>query len=109
MVQQESLINKLKTNLPKNLILVAPRYFGKKTLVSEITDISYVYVDHKIDAIREIDLDGNYIFTDIDDWNVSSYSALLKHLEEGTGIILLLVEIYLIYPNPFIQDVLLNH
>ena len=85
MVQQESLINKLKTNLPKNLILVAPRYFGKKTLVSEITDISYVYVDHKIDAIREIDLDGNYIFTDIDDWNVSSYSALLKHLEEGTG------------------------
>ena len=85
MEQQEKLISKLKSNLPKNLILVAPKYFGKKTLVKEITDLSYIWVDHNIEAIRQLESNDNHVFTDIDDWTVSSFGALLKLLEDGTG------------------------
>lgn len=85
MEQQTELLNKLKEHLPKNLIIVAPRYFGKKTIVSEIIDTSYVYVDHKIEAIRELNPNGNYVFADMDDWYSNSFSALLKLFEEGTG------------------------
>ena len=85
MEQQENLRNKLKLNLPKNLIIVAPRYFGKKTLVNEITDYTYIRVEHNVDGIRDVDLSANCIFEDIDDWSVSSYGALLKLLEDGTG------------------------
>lgn len=85
MEQQEKLLQRLKENLPKNLIIVAPRYYGKKTLVAELIDHTYVYVDHKIESIRELELNGNYVFTDMDDWSLSSYGALLKLFEEGTG------------------------
>lgn len=85
MEQQENLIHKLKTNLPKNLIIVAPKYFGKKTLVKEITDYTYIWVDHNVESIRQLDMKNNHVFADIDDWSYNSYSAMLKLLEDGTG------------------------
>lgn len=89
MEQQDELINKLKEHLPKNLIIVAPRYFGKKTLVNEITDYSFTYAEPNIEYIRNLNYDDNYILADIDDWYINNYSAILKLLEDGTGHIII--------------------
>ena len=51
MEQQERLREKLKT-LPNNLILVGPKYSGKKTLVNEIAP-DFIWVEGRVDNIRE--------------------------------------------------------
>ena len=81
MIQQEQLLNKLKI-LPNNLIIVGSKYSGKKTLVSEITDDDYYWVEGNVATIRELN-EGNYVLADIDDWSPACYSALLKKLEDN--------------------------
>ena len=79
MEQQTNLIAKLKSHLPNNLIIVGPKYSGKKTLVSELFPDFY-FVDGKVENIRNLS-QGDYVFADIDDWSQASYSAMLKLLE----------------------------
>lgn len=79
MQQQTNLINRLKNNLPNNLLLVGQKYSGKKTLVKEITDDFY-WVESNVETIRSLDK-GDYVFADIDDWSNACYSAMLNLLE----------------------------
>ena len=64
MEQQENLTTKLINNLPNNLLLVGPKYSGKKTLINEIAPDFY-WVEGSVDAIRELQ-SSNLIFADID-------------------------------------------
>ena len=80
MLQQERLRN---ITLPHNLLIIGAKYSGKKTLVKELTDDSFVYVEGTVENIRELESDVNYIFTDVDDWNVACYSAMLYLLENN--------------------------
>ena len=80
MLQQEKLREKLKI-LPNNLILVGPKYSGKKTLIAEIAPEFY-WVEGKVEYIRNI-RHGNLIFADVDDWSPACFSAMLKLLEEN--------------------------
>ena len=88
MIQQEKLLAKLKTKLPNNLLLIGPKYSGKKTLVQEITNDTYYWVENKVDIIRQLG-HGNYIFADVDDWSAPCFSAMLKLLEENEHSIIL--------------------
>ena len=81
MEQQTNLLNRLQM-LPNNLIIVGPKYSGKKTLVGEITDESFIPVEGKVDNIRELGK-GNYILADVDNWSPPCFSAMLKLLEEN--------------------------
>lgn len=81
MEQQENLTTKLINNLPNNLLLVGPRYSGKKTLINEIAPDFY-WVEGSVDVIRELQ-SSNLIFADIDDWANACYSAMLTLLEEN--------------------------
>lgn len=80
MEQQENLIKRLQI-LPNNLIIIGPKYSGKKTLLSEIAPDFY-YVESNVDAIRHVG-DGDLIFADVDDWSPACFSAMLKLLEEN--------------------------
>lgn len=80
MEQQENLIERLQI-LPNNLIIVGPKYSGKKTLLSEIAPDFY-YVDSKVESIRHIG-DGDLIFADVDEWSPACFSAMLKLFEEN--------------------------
>ena len=80
MEQQENLIKRLHI-LPNNLLLVGPKYSGKKTLVSEIAP-DFIYVSSNVDAIRNIG-NGNLVFADVDNWSPACFSAMLKLLEEN--------------------------
>lgn len=80
MIQQERLLNKLKT-LPNNLILVGQKYSGKKTLVNEIAP-NFYWVEGKVENIRNIE-NGNLVFADVDEWSTACFSAMLKLLEEN--------------------------
>lgn len=83
MVQQENLIKKLKDNLPLNLILVGPKYSGKKTLVNEIAP-NFYWIEGKVDNIRQIENQGgDIVFADVDNWSSACFSAMLKILEEN--------------------------
>lgn len=84
MEQQEKLLSRLKSNLPKNLLLIGPKYSGKKTLINEIIDMSYIWVDNNVETIRSLSKSTNYIFADIDDWAPVCFSAMLKLLEENS-------------------------
>lgn len=80
MLQQEKLREKLKI-LPNNLILVGPKYSGKKTLIAEIAPEFY-WVEGKVEYIRQIK-SGDLVFADVDDWSPACFSAMLKMLEEN--------------------------
>ena len=80
MLQQENLIEKLKV-LPTNLIILGPKYSGKKTLVNEIAPDFY-WVEGKVEYIRQLNK-GNFVFADVDDWSPACFSAMLKLLEEN--------------------------
>ena len=82
MQQQEQLIDRLSINRPNNLILVGPKYSGKKLLVQTLYPDFY-WIEGKVDKIRQIH-DGNVIFADIDNWSPACFSAMLKLLEENT-------------------------
>lgn len=82
MQQQEALLQKLKTALPTNLLLVGPKYSGKKELVVHIAPTFY-WVEGKVENIRQIEHGGDLVFADIDDWSSACYSAMLKMLEEN--------------------------
>lgn len=88
MLQQENLIKKLSI-LPANLILVGPKYSGKKTLVNEIAP-DFIWVDSKVDNIRAVH-SGNIIFADVDNWSPASFSSMLKLLEENEDHIIITV------------------
>ena len=88
MEQQINLINKLKNKLPNNLILVGPKYSGKKTLVQELFPDFY-WVENKVEYIREIE-SGDLVFADIDDWSPACFSAMLKLLEENEDHIIII-------------------
>ena len=81
MLQQERL---RAIKLPTNLLLVGAKYSGKKTLVKELVDDSFVYVNGRVADIRELE-QGNYVFADVDDWDNSCYSAMLYLLENNEG------------------------
>lgn len=108
MEQQEKLLNKLKTSLPTNLIIVGPKYSGKKTLVSEIIDDSFVYVEGKVDNIRELS-SGNYVFTDVDDWSIPCFSAMLSLLENNERHIIITCKNILNIPRPVISRCIVEH
>lgn len=109
MIQQENLLKRLQSNLPKNLIIIAPKYYGKKTLVSEIVDYSYVYVDGKIENLRELDNTDNHVFVDIDDWPSTNYGALLKLLEDGTGHNIITCKNILNLPNAILSRCIVEY
>lgn len=84
MEQQENLLNKLQI-LPHNLLLIGPKYSGKKTLASEIISNSedvFIWISEgSVDVIRNLSSEANYVFTDIDDWSEPCYAAMLLLLE----------------------------
>lgn len=82
MIQQQTLLNKLK-KLPNNLIIIGPKYSGKKTLVNEIAP-NFYWIIGKVDQIRQIE-SGNLVFADVDDWSPACFSAMLKILEENSN------------------------
>lgn len=82
MEQQEKLIERLKV-LPNNLIIVGPKYSGKKTLVSEVAP-DFCWVEGKVENIRQIQ-QSDVVFADVDNWSPVCFSAMLKMLEENTG------------------------
>ena len=86
MLQQEKLLERLKT-LPNSLIIVGPKYSGKKTLVQEIAP-EFVWVEGKVENIRNIK-DGDIVFADVDNWSPACFSTMLKMLEETTGHIII--------------------
>lgn len=96
MIQQEKLLEKLKI-LPNNLIIVGPKYSGKKTLVNEIAPDFY-WVEGKIENIRNIK-DGDVVFADVDNWSPSCFSAMLKMLEENTGHVIITCNNIMNLPN----------
>ena len=107
MEQQTNLLNRLKT-LPNNLIIVGPKYSGKKTLVKEITDDSFIEVEGKVDNIRELN-GGNYLFLDVDNWHISCFSAMLKLLEENEKHIIITCKNIMNLPNSIQSRCIIEH
>lgn len=96
MEQQEKLIERLKV-LPNNLIIVGPKYSGKKTLVSEVAP-DFCWVEGKVENIRQIQ-QSDVVFADIDNWSPVCFSAMLKMLEENTGHIIITCNNIMNLPN----------
>lgn len=96
MEQQEKLIERLKV-LPNNLIIVGPKYSGKKTLVSEVAP-DFCWVEGKVENIRQIQ-QSDVVFADVDNWSSVCFSAMLKMLEENTGHIIITCNNILNLPN----------
>ena len=96
MEQQEKLIERLKV-LPNNLIIVGPKYSGKKTLVSEIAP-DFCWVEGKVENIRQIQ-QSDVVFADVDNWSPVCFSAMLKMLEENTGHIIITCNNIMNLPN----------
>lgn len=96
MEQQEKLIERLKV-LPNNLIIVGPKYSGKKTLVSEVAP-DFCWVEGKVENIRQIQ-QSDVIFADVDNWSPVCFSAMLKMLEENTGHIIITCNNIMNLPN----------
>lgn len=106
MEQQERLREKLKT-LPNNLILVGPKYSGKKTLINEIAP-DFIWVEGRVDNIRECK-DGNYVFADVDNWNPACFSAMLKLLEENENHIIITCKNIMNLPNSIQSRCIVEH
>lgn len=96
MEQQEKLIERLKV-LPNNLIIVGPKYSGKKTLVSEVAP-DFCWVEGKVENIRQIQ-QSDVVFADVDNWSPVCFSAMLKTLEENTGHIIITCNNIMNLPN----------
>lgn len=96
MEQQEKLIERLKV-LPNNLIIVGPKYSGKKTLVSEVAP-DFCWVEGKVENIRQIQ-QSDVVFADVDNWSPVCFSAMLKMLEENTGHIIITCNNIMNLPN----------
>ena len=96
MKQQEKLIERLKV-LPNNLIIVGPKYSGKKTLVSEVAP-DFCWVEGKVENIRQIQ-QSDVVFADVDNWSPVCFSAMLKMLEENTGHIIITCSNIMNLPN----------
>lgn len=96
MEQQEKLIERLKV-LPNNLIVVGPKYSGKKTLVSEVAP-DFCWVEGKVENIRQIQ-QSDVVFADVDNWSPVCFSAMLKMLEENTGHIIITCNNIMNLPN----------
>ena len=107
MEQQTNLIAKLKKYLPNNLILVGPKYSGKKTLISELFPDFY-WVDNKVENIRKLE-SGDFVFADIDDWSNASYSAMLKLLEENEDHIIITCKNIMNLPNSIQSRCIIEH
>lgn len=107
MIQQEKLLEKLKI-LPNNLIIVGPKYSGKKTLVKEITDDTFIEVEGKVENIRELG-GGNYLFLDVDNWHSSCFSAMLKLLEENEQHIIITCKNIMNLPNSIQSRCIVEH
>lgn len=106
MEQQERLREKLKT-LPTNLILVGPKYSGKKTLVNEIAP-DFIWVEGKVDNIRDLG-GGDYVFADVDNWHPSCFSAMLKLLEENEHHIIITCKNIMNLPNSIQSRCIIEH
>lgn len=96
MEQQEKLIERLRV-LPNNLIIVGPKYSGKKTLVSEVAP-DFCWVEGKVENIRQIQ-QSDVVFADVDNWSPVCFSATLKMLEENTGHIIITCNNIMNLPN----------
>lgn len=96
MEQQEKLIERLKV-LPNNLIIVGPKYSGKKTLVSEVAP-DFCWVEGKVEYIRQIQ-QSDVVFADVDNWSPVCFSAMLKMLEENAGHIIITCNNIMNLPN----------
>lgn len=96
MEQQEKLIERLKV-LPNNLIIVGPKYSGKKTLVSEVAP-DFCWVEGKVENIRQIQ-QSDVVFADVDNWSPVCFSAMLKMLEENTRHIIITCNNIMNLPN----------
>lgn len=96
MEQQEKLIERLKV-LPNNLIIVGPKYSGKKTLVSEVAS-DFCWVEGKVENIRQIQR-SDVVFADVDSWSPVCFSAMLKMLEENTGHVIITCNNIMNLPN----------
>lgn len=96
MEQQEKLIERLKV-LPNNLIIIGPKYSGKKTLVSEVAP-DFCWVEGKVENIRQIQ-QSDVVFADVDNWSPVCFSAMLKMLEENTGHIIITCNNIMNLPN----------
>jgi len=106
MEQQEKLRQRLQT-LPNNLILVGPKYSGKKTLVNEIA-LNFTWIESKVDNIRDLTA-GNYVFADVDNWSPACFSAMLKLLEENEDHIILTCKNIMNLPNSIQSRCIIEH
>ena len=106
MEQQEKLRQRLQT-LPNNLILVGPKYSGKKTLVNEIAS-DFTWIEGKVDNIRDLTA-GNYVFADVDNWSPACFSAMLKLLEENEDHIILTCKNIMNLPNSIQSRCIVEH
>lgn len=86
MIQQEKLLKRLEV-LPNNLIIVGPKYSGKKTLVNEIAP-NFYWVEGNVENIRNLPK-ADYVFADVDNWSPACFSAMLKMLEENENHIII--------------------
>lgn len=101
MEQQEKLRERLKT-LPNSLIIIGPKYSGKKTLVNEIAS-DFIWVEGKVEYIRQINNGSDIVLADVDNWSPACFSALLKLLEENTGHIIITCKNIMNLPNSIIS------
>lgn len=108
MEQQEKLLAKLRNSLPNNLIITGPKYSGKKTLVSEITDESFSSIEGKVENIRALGK-GNFLFLDVDNWSPPCFSAMLSLLEENEQHIIITCKNLLNLPDAIRTRCIIEH
>lgn len=101
MEQQEKLRERLKI-LPNSLIIIGPKYSGKKTLVDEIAP-DFIWVEGKVENIRQINNGSDIVLADVDNWSSACFSALLKLLEENTGHIIITCKNIMNLPDSIIS------
>ena len=108
MEQQEKLLAKLRNDLLNNLIITGPKYSGKKTLVSEITDESFSSIEGKVENIRALGK-GNFLFLDVDNWSPPCFSAMLSLLEENEQRIIITCKNLLNLPDAIRTRCIIEH
>jgi len=101
MLQQEKLLKRLQT-LPNSLLIIGPKYSGKKTLVKEIAS-DFIWVEGKVEYIRQINNGNDIVLADVDNWSPACFSALLKLLEENTGHIIITCKNILNLPESIVS------
>ena len=91
-----------------NLIITGPKYSGKKTLVSEITDESFSSIEGKVENIRALGK-GNFLFLDVDNWSPPCFSAMLSLLEENEQHIIITCKNLLNLPDAIRTRCIIEH